>query len=341
MSPLLAPPRPPGLEALAAAPSFSVVVAAFQVSDVIGEALESLRRQTLSPREVIVCDDGSTDDLDSALEPFKDEIELIRKGHGGEASAKNAAVRRASGDFVVILDADDTWLPARLEALADAATARPDLDIITTDAQLVADGEYVRRCYSSGWSFAPVDQRRAILSRNFIFGHPAVRRQLLLDHGGFDESILWTTDWDCWLRLILAGARVGCIDEPLATYRVRETSLSARRQDLLRGKIATLRKAQGHPALREEERRALAATLAESERELDWNAARAAVASGEGGARRQARAIALSRRYRLATRLRAAFLVVAPTLSAWLIRRDSERWWTGAGGTRVRRQPSP
>jgi hypothetical protein len=168
-----------------------------------------------------------------------------------------------------------------------------------------------------------------------------VRRKLLLAHGGFDESILWTTDWDCWLRMILTGAQVGCIDEPLATYRVRETSLSARRQDLLRGKITTLRKAQEHPALRDDERRAIAVTIAESERELAWNAARAAVASGEADGRIQARAIALSRRYGPATQLRAAFLAVAPTLSAWLIRRDSERWWIGAGGTRVRRRSSP
>ena len=58
------------------------------------------------------------------------------------------------------------------------------------------------------------DQRRAILQQNFIFGLAAVRRELLLAHGGFDESILWTTDWDLWLRLILAGARAGCVAEP-------------------------------------------------------------------------------------------------------------------------------
>ena len=69
----------------------------------------------------------------------------MRKAHGGEASAKNAAAARATGDFVVVLDADDAFLPTRLEALAELAQLRPDLDILTTDAYLVVDGRRVRR----------------------------------------------------------------------------------------------------------------------------------------------------------------------------------------------------
>ena len=232
-----------------APPTFSVVVAAYQVADVIGDALDSVRRQTLQPLEVIVCDDGSTDDLDGALEPYLDEIVLLRKENGGEASAKNAAALAAQGDFVLILDADDVFLPGRLAALSELAQARPDLDILTTDAFLAADGKVLRRAYDRTWHFEVHDQRRAILQQNFIFGLAAVRRSRLLEHGGFDESILWTTDWDLWLRLILSGSRAGCVDEPLALYRLRETSLTASRRDLLLGKLATLEKARRNAAL--------------------------------------------------------------------------------------------
>src|SRR5215216_536652 len=105
MRPYLAPPAGEELEP-GPVPTFSVVVAAYQVADMIGDALDSIRRQTLPPLEVIVCDDGSTDGLDEALAPNREEIVFLRKQNGGEASAKNAAAARARGDFIAILDAD-------------------------------------------------------------------------------------------------------------------------------------------------------------------------------------------------------------------------------------------
>jgi Glycosyl transferase family 2 len=164
---------------------------------------------------------------------------LLRQENGGEAAAENTAAAAATGDFVAILDADDVYLRKRLDALSTLAQARPDLDILTTDGYLCVSDRIVRRNYDRSWRFEIADQRRAIIERNFIFGLAAVRRERLLQHGGFDEAIRWTTDWDLWLRLILAGARAGCVPEPLALYRLRETSLTAQRRDLLLGKLAT------------------------------------------------------------------------------------------------------
>jgi hypothetical protein len=124
--PFLAPPPVAPASSLGKPPTFSVVVAAYQVADVIGEALESALAQTLSPLEVIVCDDGSTDNLERALQPYRERIVVARKDNGGESSAKNTAARLASGDFIAILDADDRYLPRRLEALAELACRRPD-----------------------------------------------------------------------------------------------------------------------------------------------------------------------------------------------------------------------
>lgn len=196
---LVPPERGIGPQEAAGSPTFSVVVAAYQSADVIANALESALNQTAPPRELIVCDDGSTDELEAAISPYRDRILFLRNEHGGEASAKNAGMRAARGDFVAILDADDVYLPERLEALGELAHARPDLDILTTDAYLEVDGRRLRRCYAAGWRFETEDQRRGILERNFVFGHAAVRRDLLLAHDGFDESILWTTDWECWI----------------------------------------------------------------------------------------------------------------------------------------------
>jgi glycosyltransferase involved in cell wall biosynthesis len=338
MRSFLAPPPDRPIEPADSAPTFSVVVAAYQVADVVSDALESLRQQTAPPHEVIVCDDGSTDALEEALAPYRDEIVFVRKSHGGEASAKNAAAARASGDFVVILDADDAFLPTRLEALAELAQLRPDLDILTTDAYLVADGRRVRRNYDRRWRFEVADQRRAILQRNFVFGHAAVRRERLLEHGGFDEAILWTTDWDLWLRLILDGSRVGAVDEPLALYHLRETSLTAQRRELALGKISTLEKAARSNRLEPGERAVVEAAIAAHRREVQMLDVRAAIAAGDSDARSRALAAARGSGSRARDRLQALVMGASPELSRRMLRRQAARSWVGAGGTRVTKE---
>jgi hypothetical protein len=339
MRSFLAPPPERPIEPAESAPTFSVVIAAYQVADVVADALDSIRGQTAPPLEVIVCDDGSTDALEEALAPYRDEIVFVQKSNGGEASAKNAAAARASGDFVVILDADDAFLPTRLQALAELAQLRPDLDILTTDAYLVANGRRVRQNYDRSWPFEVVDQRRAILQRNFVFGHAAVRRERLLEHGGFDESILWTTDWDLWLRLILDGSRVGAVDEPLALYRLRQTSLTSQRRDLVLGKISTLEKATGNNLLRPGEREVVNESLAAHRRQLLLLDVRAAVAAGDRDARRRALAAARQNGSPVRDRVQALAMATSPMLSRRLLRRQANRSWVGAGGTRVAKDP--
>ena len=190
------------------------------------------------------------------LEPFGDRIVYLRKENGGESSAKNAAARAASGEFVVLLDADDVYLPERLEALGQLASARPDLDILTTDAFVEAGGETVRRVYADASRFELGNQRRAILSGNFIHGHCAIRRESFLAVGGFDESIRFTADWDCWIRLILGGARAGLVYEPLRGLPDLEgTQLVPRR--LREGHVQTLAKTAARDDLDSDERQVL------------------------------------------------------------------------------------
>ena len=104
MRPLLAPEPAAPVES-AAVPTFSVIIAAYQVADLIGEAIESVLGQTTPPLEIVVCDDGSTDDLQRALAPYRDKLILLRQPNRGESAAKNAAAAASSGDYVVILDA--------------------------------------------------------------------------------------------------------------------------------------------------------------------------------------------------------------------------------------------
>lgn len=314
LRPIIAPqpsvPLAPGK-----APTFSVIVAAYQAAAFIGDALESLLVQTRPPIEIIVCDDGSTDDLRGALEPYLDRIVVLQKENGGEASAKNMAARAASGEFIAILDADDVYYPHRLDALAELNMRRPDLDILTTDCVIV--GSRSRwNCYHSGYRFEIDDQRRGILQRNFVGpGHMAVRREAFLALGGFDESFRWATDWDCWIRMIFAGYRAGMVDQPLAEYRIRDASLASNRLRMSEARVAVLEKAARRSDLSTEERAVLNRSLTEQRGHATVSAARAALVAAKPEGRRLALEVALQPEFPLGARLRSAVAAALPGLA--------------------------
>jgi GT2 family glycosyltransferase len=333
---VLAPPSRATLPP-APGPSFSIVVAAYQSAATIGEALASAFAQTLRPLDVVVCDDGSTDELAEALAPFADRITLVRQENAGEGAAKNAAVRAAAGDFAVFLDADDVFDPERLKALAELAAARPDLDVLTTDAYLEVDGSVVRRCYDETWAFEVEDQRSAILERNFVFGLAAVRRSTFLAAGGFDITLRYASDWDLWSRLILDGAAAGLVAEPLATYRLRTTSLSAQRAALLRGRCAVLEKALTRADLSAAERARAEQALAGNRRAATIAEAQQALIEGGRGARSAAVRLATAPSLPLATRVKALAATVAPRRAGRLLARERDR--SGAPGPAGLRLP--
>lgn len=331
-------PPPEGKVEPGPAPRFSLIVPAYQVAGTIGATLDSVFAQTYPAHEVIVCDDGSTDDLDGALAPYAGRITLIRKENGGVASAYNACIRAATGDFVVITDPDDLFHAQRLEALAELASARPDLDILTTDAFIEVDGVITARYYSEGTRFLVEDQRREMLRANFVFGLAALRRERVLEVGCFDESIASTSDWELFIRLFLSGSRAGLVDEALATYRLREGSITSSRLRFLRGRLATLEKTLCHPGLEPEERSIVEAGIADQHREIALEEARLALCEGRPEARRLARAVLMGRGQRPLSRLRAALAVVAPGLAGRRMRAKLERARRDPAKRRARRQ---
>jgi GT2 family glycosyltransferase len=330
--PVLAPPAAEPI-GRGTPPSFSAIIAAYQAADFVCDAVESLLAQTSPPIEIIVCDDGSTDDLAGALAPYRDRLALLRKENGGEASAKNAAAKLASGEFVAILDADDVYHPERLEALAELSAHRPDLDILTTDCLLVANGQFIRNCYNDAYRFEIGDQRRGILKGNFVGpGHMAVRRERLLEVGGFDESFRRATDWDCWIRMIFAGSRVGMVDVPLAEYRVRESSLASNRIRQFEAYVAVLEKTARRSDLSSEERAVLNGSLTAQRQRLSLSRVETALVERRPDARRLALEIAFKRGFPAGVRLKAA---IAAALPGSARRRLAARGRELAGGVRL------
>ncbi|HEX8854215.1 MAG TPA: DUF6411 family protein [Thermoleophilaceae bacterium] len=310
-------------------PSFTVVIAAYQAAATIGDALDSVFEQTEPAHEVIVVDDGSTDDLAAALAPYLDRIDLIRKRNGGVASARNRALERATGDFLVILDADDRFLPGRLEALGDLAVERPDLDILTTDAYMTLDGAVVRRYYEDGLRFEASDQLGRLVRGNFVYPLAAVRRERLLAAGGFDEKLLTASDWEIWLRLALDGSRVGLVDEPLAEYRLSTSSISSDGARMARACMAVIDKHRGDARLTETQRAAMGQARRGYELERDREEARAALRGDAPHARRKLLRIAARPGHGTRTRVKAALAALVPHTAHRRLRGSAAQYLTG------------
>jgi hypothetical protein len=305
------------VEPLAEPPTFSIVITAYQAAETIPAAVASALNQTLPAQEVIVVDDGSTDDLAGALRPFASAITTIRRENGGGAAARNTGAGAANADFMAVLDADDAYDPRRLEAIASLARSRPDLDLITTDARLVAAGESAGT-FAQFTPFAVADQRTAIFETCFLGGWPAVRLSRLEAIGGFDESFRIAYDWDCWLRCILDGATAGFVAEPYYDYVLHSGSLSASRAPSLWERARVLEKAASNPRLGEEERPALERALKKHRSRAAMAEVQAALHDGSGAAHlsRYARA----RRIEPRTRLIALLAAVAPPLARRIVR---------------------
>jgi hypothetical protein len=312
-------------------PTFSVVIAAHDAAGTIGEAVESALGQTLPPLEVIVVDDGSTDGTMAALESYLDRIVWIRKERGGAASARNAALEHAHGDFLAVLDADDAYLPERLEALTELAVERPDLDILCTDAFLEVERRPAKT-FSEGCAFEIVDQRAAILERCFCIA-PAYRRTTLIDAGGFDESLRTGSDWECVIRLVFSGAGAGAVDEPLYRYRLHDRSLTSDRVRTLRERIALLEQVGQVTTLDKRERVVLATSLAEQRAYLALTEAESALRSRSHDARRRALAAARMPAVSLRSRVAVLAAAVAPEAAARALERREAR----RGHSRLRR----
>jgi glycosyltransferase involved in cell wall biosynthesis len=312
-------------------PTFSVVIAAYNAADTIRAAVDSALSQTLSPIEVIVCDDGSTDATAAAIESYRDELVYIRKERGGVASAWNAALERSRGEFFAVLGADDEYVPTRLERLSDLARARSDLDILCTDAFLEIGGRSVAR-FTVDTPFAVADQRTAILERCFCVA-PAVRRTKLVEVGGFDESLYAGSDWECAIRLIHRGALAGLVNEALYRYRFHDRSITADRIGTLTDRVALLQRVRETYDLSDTERAALERSLARQRAALALTEAEAALRTGSPDARRRAFAAAGTQAVGLRSRAAAMAAAIAPKAAA----RALERREASSGRSRLKR----
>ena len=194
----------------------SVIIPVFNSAALIGAALRSVFSQTYRDFEVILVDDGSEDQdaLTTALVPWADLIQLIRQPNAGPASARNAAIARASGQLIAFLDADDEWLPEKLARQVEYFANHPQTGLLHT----AMVGEVPQ---SAAKSAGPRNLFCELFHSEFFINTLTVMvpRDVLTEIGGFDERReIHIEDYDLWLR-IAARYPVGYIPEPLAYHR--------------------------------------------------------------------------------------------------------------------------
>jgi glycosyltransferase involved in cell wall biosynthesis len=235
--------RPSGpVAAKMTSPTISVVIPTYNTAPLVVEAIDSALAQTLPPLEIVVVDDGSTDDTEARLASYGGRITYVRQPNAGVSSARNRGLGLARGEFVAFLDADDAWHPRKLELQADRLRADPGLGMLGTRAYLLplARGATV----DVGDERAPLEEvswERLAVKNYFCASSVTVRRSVLDRVGVFDTALNGNEDRDLWLR-IAAVSRAANLPLDLCGSRPLASSLSRKAGPIQENMLRLLRK---------------------------------------------------------------------------------------------------
>lgn len=212
-------------------PKVSVIVPAYNVSKYIQEALISLEKQTFSDFEVLIVDDGSTDDTAAVVQKFTrrdSRFKLLQKANGGLSSARNYGISHAQGEYIALLDGDDVYHKDKLATHVARLYSRADVGVVYSASRTIRDDGKSTFITLSGKPVYP-NPLLALLCKNFVgHGSNAVfRRCLISEVGGFNESLRSWEDVDLWLRIAATQKwRFYREKRVLCYYRVRPSGLS-------------------------------------------------------------------------------------------------------------------
>lgn len=225
------------------APRVSVVIPAYNAAWCLRRAIDSALAQTFDSREIVVIDDGSDDDTPAVLASYGTRIRALRQQNAGLSRARNAGITAARGRYVAFLDADDWWLPGKLERQVALLDADPGLVFCSTAAELQDEHGRVLNTWTCGNSRAPVLE--AIFAQNaYVAGSGSavmVRRDAIVETGGFDPDLPSLEDIDMWMRLAARGG-YACVPEVLTVVFRRAGSMSGNFRVMRASAMTVMRK---------------------------------------------------------------------------------------------------
>jgi glycosyltransferase involved in cell wall biosynthesis len=215
-------------------PAVSVVLATYNYGRYLAGALDSALGQTLSDLEIIVIDDGSTDETKEVMALYlaNPRVRYFGTDHGGQPAAKNTGIRLARTPLIAFLDADDLWLPTKLEKQVALFAANPNLGVVYSRRWLM--DELGRHLHYPQPPLPRGNVLEAMFRQNFIcFSSAVVSRSVFDQVGMFDTSLALAIDYDLWLR-VAQRFQFDYVDEPLVKYRTGHANLSRRTEERLK-----------------------------------------------------------------------------------------------------------
>lgn len=225
------------------APLVSVVIPAWNAAWCVGRAIDSVLAQDFTDFEVIVVDDGSTDDTAGVLAGYGDAIRVVRQANGGMSSARNAGIRASRGRYVAFLDADDWWLPAKLRRQVELLETSPHVGFASTTARVVDPEGHELNRWECGDCSEPFIAHLFGSNAGIAGGSSAliVQRELLERTGGYDETLGGAEDADLWMRLAARGG-YACVAEPGVVVLKRPGSVSRNVEGMRQGALRVMRR---------------------------------------------------------------------------------------------------
>ena len=218
-------------------PRVSVVIPTYNCARFLGRTIDSALRQTYRDFEVIVVDDGSTDETQALMASYGDGVRCIVQSNQGVSAARNLAIERSDGEFIAYLDADDLWRPEKLARQVEYLDAHPACGFVHTEVSVIDEQDQILHALFNHETDRAVPQGRCVrdvLLRSHIQTLTVMERRSAYDlAGGFDLRLPVAQDYLHWILVVLAGYEVGYLPEPLGQYRWRAGSLMSSQRRLL------------------------------------------------------------------------------------------------------------
>lgn len=204
----------------------SVVIPTYNYGRFVIEAVESVLAQTYRNIEVIVVDDGSTDDTRERLAPFLDRIRYIYQANQGLSAARNTGIRAACGNWVALLDSDDTWHPRKLEMQMRYLADHPKVALLATRNFSGNKIDWPEVCLESALLAQPVSLLELVFASRFAPSTVLVHKKCFEQMGLFDTQLRAAEDRDMWIR-IARHFPIECLELPLCWYRLHGGNMSS------------------------------------------------------------------------------------------------------------------